>query len=43
MCSRNALVKSSQIETELDRCQNDVNAAMERLHVRSLLLLVFIC
>lgn len=27
--------KSSQIENDLDRCQNDVNAAMERLHVKN--------
>lgn len=33
------LVKSSQIESDLDRCQNDVNTVMERLHVSPLLLL----
>ncbi|KAG1832815.1 kinase-like domain-containing protein [Suillus variegatus] len=27
--------KSSQIENDLNRCQNDVNAAMERLHVKN--------
>ncbi|KAG1837703.1 kinase-like domain-containing protein [Suillus subalutaceus] len=27
--------KRSQIENDLDRCQNDVNAAMERLHVKN--------
>ncbi|KAG1778685.1 kinase-like domain-containing protein [Suillus placidus] len=27
--------KSSQIENDLDRCQNDVDAAMERLHVKN--------
>ncbi|KAG1760062.1 kinase-like domain-containing protein [Suillus occidentalis] len=27
--------KSSQIENDLDRCQNDVNAALERLHVKN--------
>ncbi|KAG0706407.1 kinase-like domain-containing protein [Suillus ampliporus] len=30
-----SFLKSSQIENDLDRCQNDVNAAMERLHVKN--------
>lgn len=39
-CSHGTLVKSSQIEQDLDRCQNDVNTVMERLHVSPLLLLL---
>jgi len=42
-CSHSALVKSSEIESSLDKCQNDVNTVMERLHVSILLLLVLRC
>ncbi|OAX43799.1 kinase-like protein [Rhizopogon vinicolor AM-OR11-026] len=30
-----SFLKSSQIEQDLDKCQNDVNTVMERLHVRN--------